>query len=321
MAAQGGASSKGAHAQRRPLAIAAAGGVAALLLVWFTWANLRWRGSTDRYPLPPPPQSQPRAAPARRTALLIATHKWTRSVAEGMLPFMASAHRCGLDVHVLLAAPPSAAFEPLPPRPRDLPPYATWTAVAAADVRALYASGFVDHSRSNHWNLMWWWRAVGRPGEYDAVWSLEYDVRAVGNVDALWGAPSPTADFVSTVAARPLEPVFTHFFTREMEAELHGATRVCAWKQVFRASERVLDAWDAAFARGANGCDEAVLTSLAYSGGYELDDVARFIDAPSWLGGLMPWAKQQWERHAAAAAARATAPTANALTLYHPIKD
>jgi hypothetical protein len=235
-----------------------------------------------------------------RQAVVVVAHVWSDGVASGVAPFLESAARCGVDAHVLLVGVGGSRV-PL----GRLGPHVRVHRAAPRDVWSLYNSGWLNGWESNHWCLMWWWRRAGR-GLYDRVWSVEYDVRAAGCVDALWRV-APGADYVSSTPCTLLEGAAPHEYA--------------ALKQVFALSAAFADALDAAIARGDNGRDETVIATCARRLGVvcaSLSD-ARLL-AASWTVDAHAARAVELEWRVCEELAALAGGDGADLTLFHPVK-
>jgi hypothetical protein len=240
-------------------------------------------------------------------ALIIMSHAWDDSIASGVQPFLASAAARGLRTAVVLTnwtsvavpAPPSALFL----LPQDLP---------GAGTQAIWA-----HS---HWISLWYWRNVGRPMRVSAVWFVEYDVRASGNLSALWDFRRDV-DLVTTKPSLVIPKTKNQKWILKLYkgrlSKLKPNARLKAQKQVFRASARLLDYLDGELRAGNDAQDEAFLATHARKGLFSTADLSSFCDAGFTFSKDAARSQyRSWREHV-----RADPLGNGTLRLFHPIKS
>lgn len=295
-----------------------------------------------------------------RSALLIAAHKWSPGIAAGMQPFVSSALCLGMDVHVLGVSTLAKGDVPLEPHVRNLPewerrdlarrgvaPGNLYTAQTKWEnaLRTFHSRagvlGFRSPWLSNHILLWAWHHKYGAPRNYTRVWSLESDVRGVGNLTALW-AHAPRAAYVSTSRVVPLRE--GHWAHKEFTGDAYAdpAERFYALKQVWAASADFIRFADGLFTAGVNGQDETILASMAmdFVGGNRarLGDLREFAAhgwtwdpkasrrmARAWRDAAHlhdKWTAQlERDPGNAAAAGKLAHLLPNGLKLFHPVKE
>jgi hypothetical protein len=253
-------------------------------------------------------------AVAGRQALLLATHLWDADLRDGVHPILDSAMAAGLDAHIYAVGSGLAAgLEPPPP------PGARVHRISQKLVAATYPHYLHAHI-SNHFNVMRFWRTIGRAHNYSRVWCLEFDVRAAGNISLLW-QHGANKHYVSSTRIAPLADR-NRYWARKFRGG--GVPRQHFWaqKQVIALSASFLDYLDDKFTRGNNGQDEATLATfaMAFSGPMGVGDLSRFL-APSWSydAKAAPLNRARWREMIRIALARPDA-VPRGLQLFHPVK-
>ena len=123
-------------------------------------------------------------------------------------------------------------------------------------IEKLYDTGFVSMWASNHWLLMWFYKNYP---DYDFYWSIEYDVRIIGNMDKLWKI-NKKYDFVY-----PVKP-----FTNESDSWLDTYVGDIftlkdfrfGYLQLARYSNRFLYLLDLYFINGEHAQDELITYTI-----------------------------------------------------------
>jgi hypothetical protein len=121
---------------------------------------------------------------------------------------------------------------------------------------------------SNHWILMWFWKAVGRSLGLQHVWSVEYDVRSTGQLSELWASNSDTDYISSTPIVRAANDAYWS------SSVPWASNKFIAQKQIFRVSARFLEYLNDAFLKCQNGQDEITLATHARRGLMNCSDLS-----------------------------------------------
>lgn len=128
------------------------------------------------------------------------------------------------------------------------------------EIKQMYPKNF--HAKGlwacNHWILLWLWKFWAKEQYYDHVWSIEYDVRTLGDLNTLW-ALDRNIDYVSTTA---IQQYNTEGFWGPNSGFKPTHT---ALKQIFRCSFNFLTYLDEKCMEGLTGQDECTLATHAQS--------------------------------------------------------
>jgi len=243
----------------------------------------------------------------RSTKILFQTHKWAPNIAAAATNFQLSALEQGHDFSVLCCTN----------KPVEIPNHFSPIFVSEDDVRQFYKNGFHSAWASNHWVLMYYWCHLGKFLGHTYIWSIEYDVRAYGNLGLLWGPESPYVN-EDYIASEPIHKVRkSYYWVKHMDRTWrNGPNWPCmsAYKQIFRVSNRFLSYLHDQFLLGNNGQDEMSLANHAIEGQFTVSSLQPFLHS-TWS----PYPKdvQEAER---AFRAKFGSPQ-NGLLLFHPVKN
>jgi hypothetical protein len=120
----------------------------------------------------------------------------------------------------------------------------------------VYQTGFEGKWLGNHWLLMWFFK---QHPEYDYYWSIDYDVRIVGDSNVIWSYAG-AEDFVTTTQPfRNPTWAYKDNYTGKMfwdESKHYG------YLPLARYSKRFLAYLDTEYHLGENGQDELITYSL-----------------------------------------------------------
>ena len=239
-----------------------------------------------------------------KVAVLFQTHLWGPHIEASAKQIQYSALEHGHDFTVLASSQD----------PHKIPDSLDSLRLSWTDIKTMYQSGFQSPWASNHWLLMYWWRHHGRMQNYDYVWSIEYDVRAYGNLGHLWASTNtlPHCDYVSTMPIHKSN-ASTQCWDHTVAPTWSSCPNMTAWKQVFRLSNMFLNYLDVQFEKGLNAQDERALASHAIEGQFTTHDLRQFL-ASTWSPHPhhAERAKAHWESHFGQS-------TKN-LFLFHPVK-
>ena len=125
------------------------------------------------------------------------------------------------------------------------------------DIIGLYESGFISMWLSNHWILMWFYIKYGL--FYDYVWSMEYDVKIIGDSSKIWLYDSPH-DFLYTKGNIPL---YNNKYTQTyIGTKLIDSEKRTGYLQIARYSKKTLNYLHDNFTNGEHAQDEIIIFSL-----------------------------------------------------------
>ena len=150
--------------------------------------------------------------------------------------------------------------------------------ITESDIRSVYEKGFVSLWLSNHWNTMWYYKKYPN---YQYYWTIEYDVRIVGDSSKIWNYPG-SEDFIFPHGA--YQNPYWQYKNDYVGGVLTDETKWYGYLQLARYSNRFLAYLDSVFEGGENGQDEMMMFSLwkrdnAWTGGQQF--LKQFVD-DSW---------------------------------------
>ena len=126
------------------------------------------------------------------------------------------------------------------------------------EIKLMYSKNF--HAKGlwacNHWILLWLWKVWAKEECYDHVWSIEYDVRTLGDLYTLWSLDT-SIDYVSSTS---IQPYSTEGF---WGPNIGFRPTHTALKQIFRCSYNFLNYLDEKCREGLTGQDECTLATHA----------------------------------------------------------
>lgn len=218
------------------------------------------------------------AAPeSQKIAVMYVTHIWNAKIDQVARTLLNSCKSRGFDMYVIMGPKVQSVGYELQEKQQR---YSALTATqiiqpdesifkvlrpSLPELTKLYPSGFMSMWASNHYILMWFWSTLGHI--YNAVWSIEYDVRWCGSLDTLWNF-QPTADYVYS----DLSPLHTfgngHYWTKSITNKWAIKPTRTACKQVFRCSANFLAYLHEKFQLEMNAQDEIALASHAHQGNF-----------------------------------------------------
>lgn len=191
--------------------------------------------------------------PDEPTLLVYQTHVWNKYIEEYFVTLYASAKQNNIDVVIL------TVFEKQPIK-LQIPNCYTILSPDISEIKSMYP---IFHSRGlwacNHWLLMWLYKYYAKFKGYTRIWSIEYDVRSNGSIDALWKIDS-SFDYVTTKAMHKRNINDTGYWGTIASGFKPNWTSL---KQVFRVSSTFLDYLETQFLLGHTGQDEMTLASHA----------------------------------------------------------
>jgi len=223
-------------------------------------------------------------------AVFYMAHKWNSEIEKCATEIQHSALAYGLKF-IIVSCPKI-----------QVPSHFRQVCPTEQEVRQMYA-GFISMWASNHFLFMWAWKHFGQT--FDYIWSIEYDVRFVGNLNFLW-TYAPEADYVSSQAPWPIKN--TYYWYNSISKKWNHPMQN-ALKQVNRCSKRFLVHLDAQFHLGLNAQDELALIGHALSPQFTINNLGRFTHS-TWSPhpGSAPSARKAYQ-----------ASTAD-FAMFHPIK-
>lgn len=177
------------------------------------------------------------------TVVIFKTHVWNDEIEE----FVQKIRSEACDFYVL-----AHTETPLPLKDASIPVIT----ITEKDILSTYESGFVSLWLSNHWNTMWFYHHYPN---YQYYWTIEYDVRIVGDSSKIWSYPG-TEDFV--FPRGPNQDPNWAYKDDYFGDKLNDSNKWYGYLQLARYSNRFLEYVDKVFQTGENGQDEMMMFSL-----------------------------------------------------------
>lgn len=139
--------------------------------------------------------------------------------------------------------------------------------VTEALIKAIYSQGFIDMFLSNHWLLMWFYLQH----DYDYYWTIEYDVKIIGNSNRIWQISS-VADLLFPVGNKRVSGENKYTKTAiGLETPLYAG-----FIQIARYSRKALAYLHDKYSQGMNAQDEIAVFTLLHKSDLILES------APLW---------------------------------------
>lgn len=136
--------------------------------------------------------------------------------------------------------------------------------VTEAVIKSIYCEGWVDMFLSNHWILMWFFK---QHSYYDYYWSIEYDVKVVGNSNKIWSIESDS-DFLYPIGNRKVR--ITNKYTKT--AKKLDMPLYAGFLQIARYSQKALEYLDSQYVQGVNAQDEIATFTILNKSGFKMDN-------------------------------------------------
>lgn len=125
-----------------------------------------------------------------------------------------------------------------------------------AEIKKMYDKGFYSMWLCNHWILMWFFKKYPN---YRYYWSMEYDVRIVGNSSKIWLYPG-NQDFLYPV--KPFQDPNWIWRNHYSGTRFNNSNKWYGYLQLTRYSNKFLNYLDYYFNLNENGQDEMVIFSI-----------------------------------------------------------
>lgn len=189
-----------------------------------------------------------------KKAILFKTHVWSDSIEIDLIRIVNENQ--GSDIFVILQDDEGKLLSKV--RSNNLRKLIT--VVTEDEIKSIYDSGYINKLLSNHWILMWFFRHYP---DYDYYWSMEYDVKILGNSNRIWEIDSdadflyPTGNYRTSANNKYNDTAIGDLFEEKYSGFL----------QLARYSNEALRYLDDMYMNGNNAQDEiATFTLLRHSG-------------------------------------------------------
>lgn len=243
--------------------------------------------------------------------VLLKTHIWNEDIEEMAIKIYNETYDFNIDFFILMNCDSLDIFNQIiEEKIRKIT-----LVISEKNLKQIYPIGFFDMYLSNHWLMMWFYQ---NNKKYDYYWSIEYDVRIIGNSYNIWDH-SEDIDFLHTGYIDQTEGIMTleekykwpDFYTYAGN-KLLEEERYFGNLQVSRYSNRLLQYLDKCFEE-ENGQDEIIIYSLILKGNYSMSNV--FLNGLikgifTWNNRYINYNKEIYE----------SLKNSNILGIFHPIK-
>jgi len=194
-----------------------------------------------------------------QTVVIMKTHQWNDSIEKFATKIYDETYPVGVDFFILMHTENNEIYTKIKTEKIKKIVFK----FTENEIKSIYPAGFFSMWLSNHWMLMWFYKQYGQ--KYKYFWSIEYDVRILGDSSKLWKYES-SYDFLYAVGNyRNSKNKYNTFYVGGKLTELqkyHG------FLQLTRFSKNVLDYLDKCFDEGENGQDELIIFSLLNRGNF-----------------------------------------------------
>ncbi|MEM0354264.1 MAG: hypothetical protein QXW79_01645 [Thermoplasmata archaeon] len=242
------------------------------------------------------------------TVVLLKTHIWNDEIEKFANKIRNETKNIGVDFYILMHD--NSKSEIIKKVKND--DLRSRTLVFSEDeIKNLYTKGFYNMWLSNHWILMWFYRKSG--GKYKYYWSVEYDVRIIGDSSIIFGYKG-TEDFVYPI--KPIQDPNWYWKSYYIGGKLTDKDKYYGYLQLARYSKRFLDYLDTCYRAGENGQDELITYSLFKRGKFTgtHNFLSKFIGFWYWdvKPGNFEKYKKLWETE--------STEDRNFVRIFHPVK-
>ncbi|MEM0354222.1 MAG: hypothetical protein QXW79_01435 [Thermoplasmata archaeon] len=219
-----------------------------------------------------------------KIVVLLKTHKWSPDIEEFALKIMKETLPYSIDFFILMHTDDGSIYNKVV----DENLKKLVIKVTENEVGKIYTNGFYNMWLSNHWILMWFFKKHGRSYRY--YWSVEYDVRIVGNSKNIWQYDG-TEDFlyVKGNVYLPKAKYSSYYIGNQLKER----QKRYGFLQLARYSHNALTYLDKCYDSGENGQDEMITYSLLHR--------ENFIMSNSFLRkmvrGVWTWEEKYVERN------------------------
>lgn len=183
--------------------------------------------------------------------ILFKTHCWSTDIEKFVIKIKKQIENTNICLYILLHDEQDTVYEMI-----DLTLREIVLKFKESDIKNLYDKGFFNMWLSNHWIMMWFFKMNS---SYKYYWSIEYDVRIVGNTNIIWDCKEDT-DFIY-IAGNGLSPnnIYKDYYVGTL---LNETDKYYGYLQLARYSNTALKYLDEKFIQGENGQDELITFSL-----------------------------------------------------------
>lgn len=186
------------------------------------------------------------------TVVLFKTHTWNHEINKFVMKLYNETKNIGIDFYVLLHD------DTLSIMPNIGDPIIRERLIVYDEkqIKSTYLSGFYSMWLSNHWILMWFFKKYP---QYDYYWSIEYDVRIIGDSSRIWLYDGNDDFIFPNGPFQNLEWTWKEYYQGDRLSDLN---KWYGYLQLARYSHKFLKYLDGHYTNQENGQDEMITFSL-----------------------------------------------------------
>lgn len=198
--------------------------------------------------------------PNNKTCIIFKTHKWDEHIEKFAQKIRTETSKHNIDFYILM----QKTDENLISKVTDKTLIKDIIVFTKSEINSMYTKGFYSMWLSNHWILMWFYKYHNY---YDYYWSVEYDVRIVGDSSKIWSYTG-TEDFIYPIVPfKNPDWIWRNHYTGD---EIHEIDKWYGYVQLVRYSKKFLDYLHSHYSNGINGQDEMITYTLFKRGVNEI---------------------------------------------------
>lgn len=237
----------------------------------------------------------------RKIAIIFKTHVWSNDICIFCKKILFDIRNANIDFFIILHDEKDNIIDTIP---ANMLQYVL--IIKESDIK-IYDSGFISMWMSNHWILMWFF--LHNRDKYNYIWSIEYDVRIIGNSNLIWSI-NDNADFIYTLGNnKDVTNKYSGLYSGKI---LSDDDKYYGHLQLARYSMNTLNYLHNNFKSGENGYDELITFSLLNRSNLKLSNILHTL-----IGGIWTW-DQRYSLHNRRIITCYN--NSNTLKIFHPVK-
>lgn len=134
------------------------------------------------------------------------------------------------------------------------------------NIQQFYKEGFLSLWLSNHIITQWFFYNYGK--DYDYIWSVEYDVRIIGDSNYIWNYKS-NADLI--IPSDLMKSNSKTAWDKTLDSHFKNIDRYKVLLQIHRISKKFINKLHELFSKGINGQDELIYGSVCKKYNFNYD--------------------------------------------------
>ena len=219
-----------------------------------------------------------------KIVVLLKTHVWNEDIEKFAMKIRTETYPHGIDFFILMHNNDDQPYDKI--KNDQIKSFVL--KFTEAEIKSIYPVGFYSMWMSNHWILMWFYRQYA--SQYKYFWSVEYDVRIVGNSSKIWKYQS-SYDFLYPLGNyRHAGHIYNDCY---VGGKLTTLGKFRGYLQIARYSDQALEYLNKCYEEGENGQDELITFSLLNRG--QLTGSQKFLQ--SLIRGKWSWENKYSEQN------------------------